>query len=315
MDDKKSGSLVVSSALALCAGVLGSLFTLLVTSNLNVPVINTQGLVSIDATASTGTELTAGFRDSAFGSSDQQSSDTRAAHDELRAAMQDASDERAQLALTLTRLTRQIEDLESDAINLRSIADLSESAESEQSSDDFSDFGNIPVPPGTSERVSNLVAAGVDYDSAQALQNRQDSYQLARLELFDLAEREGWIESDQFSTELEDLDDQRLDLREELGDEQYDRYLFEAGRNNRVVVQSIIPGSAAELAGLQQQDMVITYASGRVFSTNDLQQATRQGVRGELVPMQVERQGQSLFFDVSRGPLGVTLSSAKQSPS
>lgn len=314
MNQRKSGNLVVSAALALFAGVLGSVVTLLITNNLTVPVLDTQ--VPADTSVSAG--VSPGLIDEVSELlSEQQAHDFDGAHDELRAALQNATDERAQLAQVLAQLTRQIESLESDAINLSSLAELEEAtnAASEQSAEDLSALGNFGAQVPVNKRVADLVAAGVDVDSAQALQDRQDRFQLERLEVFDLAQREGWIDTERFSTQLEELEEQRPDLREELGDEQYDRYLFEAGRNNRVVIDSIIPGSAAELAGLQPQDMVMSYAQGRVFSTGDLQQATRAGVRGEFVPMQVERQGQSLFFDVARGPLGITLRASKQSPS
>ncbi len=305
---------MVNVALASFAGVLGSVLTLLVTSNLTVPVIDRAG--PAPELASAATVNTATFAAAATETAAEETH-YHAAHAELRTALQAASDERAQLAQVLAQLTRQIENLESDAINLRSLAELqaANDADDVQSGQDLADSGNFGESTTVNDRVASLVAAGVDYDSAQALQERQDRFQLARLELFDQAEREGWIDSEQFSLRLNELDEQRLDLRDELGDEQYDRYLFEAGRNNRVIIESIIPGSAAELAGLQARDMVITYAQGRVFSTSDLQQATRAGVRGEMVAMQVERQGQTLFFEVARGPLGITLRAERQGPS
>ena len=82
-----------------------------------------------------------------------------------------------------------------------------------------------------------------------------------------------------------------------------------------MVIASIIPGSAAEIAGLSPGDVVMSYAGERIFSTNELQSATRSGVRGEFVAMNVDREGQRLFFDIQRGPMGVTLNREQQNPS
>jgi len=95
----------------------------------------------------------------------------------------------------------------------------------------------------------------------------------------------------------------------------WDRYLFEAGRRNRVSIASIIPGSAAETAGLQVGDQVLAYADTRVFVPNDLQQATQSGARGEAVALTVRRAGGfNQTLNVVRGPLGVTLARERSEP-
>jgi|GEM_PF-5455958 len=163
--------------------------------------------------------------------------------------------------------------------------------------------------------VENLLAAGLDPQTADELQRRQDAWQLERLDLIDLAAREGWADSERYDQELESLSSQRPNLREELGDDGWDRYLFEAGRRNRVSIASIIPGSAAETAGLQVGDQVLAYADTRVFVPNDLQQATQSGARGEAVALTVRRAGGfNQTLNVVRGPLGVTLARERSEP-
>ncbi len=152
-----------------------------------------------------------------------------------------------------------------------------------------------------------LVAVGVDTQTAGSIQSRIDEQELARLELIDQASREGWRDSDEFEQRLEELDEAGVDLRDELGDDDYDRYLFEAGRSNRVGVGSVISGSAADQAGLQAGDEVVAYADDRVFASRELQGATRSGERGELVQVVVRRDGSELVLSVPRGPLGITL--------
>ena len=321
MSKKESGNIAPSATLALGAGILGSLLTLLVTGKLSMPAIYSSGQGSEQSAVETESTAhkppVAALSDSS--SIEQNGRGTSQMFDSYSEALQQASEERAQFAKTLVELTRQIEELESDAINRRAIdaRNTSSSANGESQTaaanagNGLAELFRGGAPLAT---VENLVAAGIEYDSALALQDRQSQYQLARLELVDQAEREGWRDSDQFSERLSDLEEQRPDVRSELGDEAYDRFLFEAGRNNRVTIVSIIPGSEAEFAGVQVGDTVFAYADSRVFTSSELQRATREGQRGESVTLQVERQGQSLFIEVARGPLGVSLSPEQRSP-
>ena len=312
----RAGPLVVNAALALIAAVLGSLLTLVVTGSVNVPDIsgdNTANLQASDNDAISEPESDSLFKPAP---GDTLSANVELANEsleEFRQLLQDSSDERSQLAQSIARLTTQVEQLQSDAINQQTLSVLEGSSPGEP------DAGLEQAPPPRlsreQRRTNSLIAAGIDESSAKALLSRQSQYELARLDLVDLAEREGWADSDEFDLQLAQLDDQRVDLRTELGDEAYDRYLYERGRNNRVVIVSVIAGSEAEAAGLQVGDAIVNYASERIFSTRELQQATREGDRGELVDVLIDRQGQTLFFDVPRGPLGVSLDARKVNPS
>lgn len=313
--NKLLGNVVLYGMIALLAGAFGSVLTLLATSNLQVPAFEPADQMVNNATLDApglSAEVPAEPNDDTPERLDRADNvETSGINEALKAA----SEERAQLAKVLAQLTQQVETLESDAINLQSLADietLENTVTQQNGSTGFDSFGQAV---SGQDRIDTLVSAGVDLQSAQALQDRQDQFQLARLELFDQAEREGWADSEQFTDRLTELNETRPDLREELGDDAYDRYLFEAGRNNRVVIASIIPGSAAEIAGLSPGDVVMSYAGERIFSTNELQSATRSGVRGEFVAMNVDREGQRLFFDIQRGPMGVTLNREQQNPS
>ena len=172
------------------------------------------------------------------------------------------------------------------------------------------------VPPDTPEqRRSALVKAGVAEDLAAELLWRESQGELERLEVRDLALREGWFGSDRYREEMARLEAQAPDLRSELGDEVYDRYLFNAGEENRVRVATVIPGSAAEEAGLAAGDLIEVYGDTRVFSFGELRRATAAGERGELVPVQVVRQdGARLQAWLPRGPLGVRLDLTRMDP-
>ena len=165
------------------------------------------------------------------------------------------------------------------------------------------------------DRQSSLQAAGVDDQTIASIAERRDQFELVRLELFDRATRDGLRGTDQFREELDQLEDSRVSIRDEIGDDAYDKYLINAGRDNRVTIESVINGSAASIAGIQAGDIIYSYAGSRVFNTRELQQATREGTRGELIDIEVERinEGQQ-FYSIERGPMGVTLGSVLDTP-
>ncbi len=167
---------------------------------------------------------------------------------------------------------------------------------------------------GNDIEYTSLVAAGIDPVVAEELKRQNDQWTLQRLELVDQATREGWRRSDEFGERMRELREQQPDIRAEVGDENYDRYLYAAGDSNRVQVSSIIDGSAAQLAGLENGDVVLSYADERVFSMRELQRATSEGSRGESIQVQVLRNGELMSVDLPRGPLGVTLSGIRTDP-
>jgi len=135
---------------------------------------------------------------------------------------------------------------------------------------------------------------------AEQIIQRNDQWTLQRLELVDQATREGWRRSEQFSERLTALQEERPSIREELGDSNYDQYLFASGESNRVQISSIINGSAAQIAGMENGDVVISYANQRVFTSGELQRATREGSRGEPVQLEVLRFGEQINIELPR---------------
>jgi C-terminal processing protease CtpA/Prc len=165
------------------------------------------------------------------------------------------------------------------------------------------------APEGTSRSVDAdvLVAAGVAREWADEYLRRQDRLELRRLQLRDRASREGWIGSGRFREELRRLDGSVTNLRQEIGDEAYDRVLYLTGQPNRVVVESVIDESPAHMSGLQAGDVVLGYADSRIFSYSDLRDATRAGARDEYVVLRVQREGETLDLSLPRGPLGIRM--------
>lgn len=157
------------------------------------------------------------------------------------------------------------------------------------------------------DREEQLVAAGLDPEQAKLLMRFLGGIEMDRLYLQDQATREGWMGSTRYRQEFLALREREKNIRQELGESDYDKYLFGSGKRNRVVIQSIIEGSPAQDIGIQIGDIVYSYAGKRLFAVNDLKTATTEGTGGEMVSVEIIRGGDKLDFYLPRGPLGVRL--------
>ena len=84
------------------------------------------------------------------------------------------------------------------------------------------------------------------------------------------------------------------------------RYLRGTGRPTEVQVLDVLASSAAERAGLQPGDQVLSYAGTRVFDMRELNALSREGNPGETVVMEVRRNGRTEQLVVPRGVLGMS---------
>lgn len=251
--------------------------------------------------------------------------DTALELEKLQAALSKGEAERAQMAETLEQITRDLADLQEQlsvleqvSTNRLALAPLgsdvrgSDTQQAEGTKPRTDTFGR--QRPTGQGRVESLIAAGLDEQTALNLQARYDQLQLARLELLDQAAREGWSDSEQLQQRMSELEERRVDLRDELGDDGFDRFLYESGDANRVRIESVISESAADIAGLAVGDLIIGYNDQRIFRARELQQATREGSRGEYVQVVFDRGGQLLSTTLPRGPMGVTLGTTAVAP-
>jgi C-terminal processing protease CtpA/Prc len=164
------------------------------------------------------------------------------------------------------------------------------------------------------DRETRLVAAGLEPQQAKTIMQFLDDIEMERLYLHDQATREGWLGTPRYRQENMILNESEEELRLELGDADYDRYLYGTGQPNRVIIQSVIEGSPAQEAGIQSQDIVYSYAGNRLYTIRDLVTATTEGVANESVLLEVIRNGNIYEFYLPRGPLGVRVSSESHKP-
>jgi hypothetical protein len=175
---------------------------------------------------------------------------------------------------------------------------------------------NRPARPNTLDEQRNaLLRAGVTGDVADDLIWRRAQVSLDRLDLRDQAIREGWLNTDRYREELRKINEQRVSMRDEIGVDAYDRYLFETGQDNRVLVDSVIPGSAGEDSGMLPGDVIERYGDQPVYDFSDLRTATSDGERGELVPVTVRRGRELVELLLPRGPIGIGLDATRIDPS
>ena len=162
--------------------------------------------------------------------------------------------------------------------------------------------------------MNSLVDAGVDETVARELKGRIDELAMQRLYLRDQASREGWLGKDQYRQELQRINAAQTAIRGDYGEDVYDRYLYTAGRSNRVSISSVIDNSPAYNAGLRAGDYIVGYNEQRTYSPNEVRTGTRGGRVGEMVAVEFERDGQRQTVYIPRGPLGIQMTGASVRP-
>ncbi len=214
MDERQTGKLFGNTAVAIFAGVLGSVLTLAASNYFgdSAPMRNSAPIS--DEVGNTGEFASAKNN---IASDDKIIEELELVDGELKQSLAVASEERSQLAKVIAQLTQQIDSLNSEAFDRKILAEQDDQlllggSEALPLVNESSVFGGTSEPANSQRTVQNLIAAGLDEQSAGSIQARRDQYQLARLELFDQATREGWINSDDFGDRLSELDGQRTNV-------------------------------------------------------------------------------------------------------
>jgi len=162
--------------------------------------------------------------------------------------------------------------------------------------------------------VQTLIDAGISEDQAAWIQERLDEIELQKLYLRDRATREGWLEEPRYNKERREYLNAVTELRDEVGDDAYDRLLYTLGRANRVVIQDVLQNSPAAQYGLQGSDQIIEYDGQRIFGSKELSSLVTQGSSGVMTLLRVKREGAVHDIYLPRGPLGIRMSSARVAP-
>lgn len=150
--------------------------------------------------------------------------------------------------------------------------------------------------------TQRLIVNGFAPDRAEWVKRKVDELRLQELQQRYEAQRNGTV------WPANELDVSFVDrnLRAELGDDDYERYMRAFGRPTVVAVNTVYAGSPAATAGIVPGDRIVSYGGKRVFDQNELNAFILDGTPGESVVVEVERNGQRLQVIVPRGPMGVT---------
>ncbi len=162
--------------------------------------------------------------------------------------------------------------------------------------------------------TDRLIKGGVSSVVAEDIVRRKSAVEIKRLELSDRATRENYMNTQRYFDELASIDASDVNLREELGDSQYDEYLYQSKQSNRIKIISVMLGSAAEQAGLEKNDIILSYGDKRMFTWPELKQATTEGELGAYTSINISRNGEVFSYSVPRGTLGIQMGATRLSP-
>lgn len=212
--------------------------------------------------------------------------------------------DRAQAEAESAEKDRQIEALKAEVDALR--------ANAESAGAGSSDLQSLQASQArlqeASERLRNfqtdrLLAAGFSLERINFIKERSAALEAQRLQ----AQREAR------GKELhEDPDmaaaysyDKDLDLRNEIGDDEYEKYRRALGRPTGVRVVDVPPDSALGIAGLRPGDEIVGYGGKRVFNIGELNSLAGKGTPGELVAVDVRSDGMVRQVLLPRGRLDI----------
>ncbi len=229
-----------------------------------------------------------------------------AAIDALRQRLDDEVRARRALEQRVSELVRQVATLESGSV------DPAASGETAAAGDDTTTQTSDRREAGWFNTQA-LIESGMDDMLAGELQSFYEQIEMDRLYLRDQSLREDW-DRDAYRSALDELEDRESELRQRLGEEGYDAYLYASGQPNRVAVTSVIASAPAGQVGIEAGDHILRYDNQRIYNWFELREATAGGNIGDTVAVEVDRDGQTLQFYLARGPLGIRMNTLSVAP-
>jgi hypothetical protein len=158
-----------------------------------------------------------------------------------------------------------------------------------------------PFELDDNELVERFIAAGLTPERAQWIVARSQELRMQALqEQYDAA-REGRPIDPSLAVFAP-----ATTLREELGDADYERYLQALDRPTSVYVRDVLATSPGARAGMKSGDQVVSFDGERVFDMSDINRLVLEGQPGQVVAVDVLRDGQLVQLYVPRGPIGIT---------
>ncbi len=209
----------------------------------------------------------------------------------------------------------------SQAANTPSMVSSSE----EDATDNQPMGADIPPPTLSQEDMERLIGQridvaqqaadlGLDPYSVQTFKNTIEQGELELVDLQQQAMKEGWINSEAYQKKHADIIARKNELRQQMGDSEYDRSLYAAGKSNRLVVREVTHNSSASHAGIMPGDVILSYDGRKVYDWSDMRPVAGQKTNNEFVNLAIVRNGETITTRVSSGALGIQTSTLSQNP-
>jgi hypothetical protein len=156
---------------------------------------------------------------------------------------------------------------------------------------------------------TSFLSAGFDEEQAAYYRRLYDESIMAQLYLRDRAQREGWLGGERYGQKLATLPGNLSNLRSQMDDETFARYLYALGRPNQVRIQRVLSGSQAETAGLQNGDVLVRIDGRHIYTPDEVRRVTRNQDADDMVSVEVLRDGRRIQAYIPRGPFGISMTS------
>jgi len=221
----------------------------------------------------------------------------------LERAVAGERDARLVLEEQLNGLYAQLERLDSPEMDelLRNLAESSEARQQARVQQAARRDRAARMQDREDMRIEQLVAGGFTEGRARQILELEDEMRMAALQ----AEFEAGQKGENLNP-WEWASNYQADLRERLGDADYEKYLTAQGGQASVTVREVIGSSPANRAGLRPGDRILSYDGKRIFTMNELRTMAFEGDSGEDVIVDIERNGQRMQLVLPRGPMGIT---------
>ena len=224
---------------------------------------------------------------------------------ELKQLLQNEINARQALQQKFEKLSRQLNEIESN------MQFFSGAKDSEQAADD--NESDVSGADDNWFNVQALIDSGMANTRASELKSYFEQLEIERLYLRDQSIRESWDRQKYRDARLT-LANKEDDLKNQLSESEYNAYLYASGQANRVAVTSVLASAQAGIAGIMPGDHVIRYDNQPIYNGFDLREATSGGNIDDTVALEVERNGEIIQFYLPRGPLGIRMNSVSVAP-
>ena len=150
------------------------------------------------------------------------------------------------------------------------------------------------------ERSDALVDEGLSAERAAYIVQRESELRFAQMQAYYEARN-----AENPEERLAELTNPDEELRAEIGETEYEKYLRANNRSTSVTVEGVMSSSPAADAGLQPGDQIVRYGGERVFNSRDLIERSMEG--NGMVVVELVRDGISMEVVIPRGPLGIEI--------